>query len=104
MGVAVDGGVVQNKRKVINMSLGGGANAALDAAVNSAVAAGVTVVVAAGNSNTNACTASPARASAGACVCACVCVCGRELVWACWRVVAGRAVLDMVLQCCGSVE
>ena len=56
----------QNKRKVINMSLGGGINAALDAAVASAVASGVTVVVAAGNSNTNACNQSPARAPAGA--------------------------------------
>jgi subtilisin family serine protease len=57
--------VSQNKRKVINMSLGGGANAALDAAVNNAVAAGVLVVVAAGNSNANACNASPARAASG---------------------------------------
>jgi len=55
---------VPNKRKVINMSLGGGINAALDAAVASAVASGVTVVVAAGNSNTNACNQSPARAPA----------------------------------------
>ncbi len=60
----------QNKRKVINMSLGGGVNAALDAAVNAAVANGVVVAVAAGNSNTNACTFSPARAPAGVCVCA----------------------------------
>ena len=56
---------VQNKRKVINMSLGGGINAALDAAVAAAVANGVTVVVAAGNSNTNACNQSPARAPSG---------------------------------------
>jgi subtilisin family serine protease len=64
----------QNKRKVINMSLGGGINAALDAAVASAVASGVTVVVAAGNSNTNACNQSPARAPAGA-------LRGRVCVW-----------------------
>ncbi len=46
---------------VINMSLGGGASAALDTAVRNAVGAGVTVVVAAGNANTNACNSSPAR-------------------------------------------
>ena len=56
---------VQNKKKVINMSLGGGINAALDAAVAAAVASDVTVVVAAGNSNTNACNQSPARAPSG---------------------------------------
>ena len=64
----------QNKRKIINMSLGGSANAALDAAVNNAVAAGVVVVVAAGNSNANACNASPARAASGVYVCVCACV------------------------------
>ncbi len=47
---------------VANMSLGGGASAALDAAVASAVSDGVTVVVAAGNSNADACRYSPARA------------------------------------------
>ena len=52
---------VQNTKKVINMSLGGGASAAIDAAVEAAVGAGVVVVVAAGNSNANACNASPAR-------------------------------------------
>ncbi|MEQ9504056.1 MAG: S8 family serine peptidase [Deltaproteobacteria bacterium] len=46
---------------VANMSLGGGASAALDQAVASAVAAGVTFAVAGGNENTNACTRSPAR-------------------------------------------
>jgi subtilisin family serine protease len=46
---------------VANMSLGGTPSAALDAAVAGAVAKGVTVVVAAGNSNVDACTASPAR-------------------------------------------
>lgn len=48
---------------VANMSLGGGISTALDAAVNNAVAKGVTVVVAAGNSNVDACTQSPARAA-----------------------------------------
>ena len=48
---------------VANMSLGGGLSTALDAAVNNAVAKGVTVVVAAGTSNVDACTQSPARAA-----------------------------------------
>ena len=50
------------KPAVANMSLGGGASSALDAAVANAVAAGVTFVVAAGNNNRNACNYSPARA------------------------------------------
>ena len=49
---------------VANMSLGGGASTATDAAVDRMVARGVTVVVAAGNESQNACNASPARASA----------------------------------------
>lgn len=57
--------VIANAKRgsVINMSLGGGASTASDAAVDRAVAAGITVVVAAGNSNTNACNSSPARAA-----------------------------------------
>jgi subtilisin family serine protease len=50
------------KPAVANMSLGGGASSALDAAVANAVAAGVTFVVSGGNSNANACNYSPARA------------------------------------------
>jgi hypothetical protein len=46
---------------VANLSLGGPADAALDAAVNAVIADGVTVVVAAGNEATDACTVSPAR-------------------------------------------
>ncbi|GCD42121.1 S8 family peptidase [Streptomyces paromomycinus] len=46
---------------VANMSLGGGADEALDAAVQKAVAAGVTFAVAAGNESTDAGQGSPAR-------------------------------------------
>jgi hypothetical protein len=46
---------------VANMSLGGGASPAVDAAVTNSIASGVTYVVAAGNSGANACNYSPAR-------------------------------------------
>lgn len=46
---------------VVNMSLGGSTNGAIDAAVNDSITAGFTYVVAAGNSNANACSFSPAR-------------------------------------------
>lgn len=46
---------------VANMSLGGGASAALDSAVRNAIASGVTFAVAAGNENADACSSSPAR-------------------------------------------
>ncbi|MET9633503.1 S8 family serine peptidase [Lentzea sp. NPDC006480] len=46
---------------VANMSLGGGADATLDAAVRRSIAAGVTYAIASGNSNTDACSTSPAR-------------------------------------------
>ncbi|SDP12430.1 Serine protease, subtilisin family [Lentzea jiangxiensis] len=49
------------KPAVANMSLGGGAAAALDTAVRNSVASGVTYAVASGNSNTDACSSSPAR-------------------------------------------
>jgi subtilisin family serine protease len=49
------------KPAVANMSLGGGANTALDQAVRSAILKGVTFAVAAGNSNANASGFSPAR-------------------------------------------
>jgi len=51
-----------NKKSVINMSLGGGKNVALNAAVEAAWLAGVTTVVAAGNSADDACRYSPASA------------------------------------------
>jgi subtilisin family serine protease len=46
---------------VANMSLGGGADSALDTAVRNAIASGVTFAVAAGNDNANASNYSPAR-------------------------------------------
>ncbi|HXI22445.1 MAG TPA: S8 family serine peptidase [Pyrinomonadaceae bacterium] len=46
---------------VANMSLGGGVSSALDTAVNNSINDGVTYAIAAGNSNTDACTQSPAR-------------------------------------------
>jgi len=48
---------------VANMSLGGGASSAVDTAVNNLANSGVPIAVAAGNSNTDACTSSPARAA-----------------------------------------
>jgi subtilisin family serine protease len=48
---------------VANMSLGGGVSTALDTAVRNSIADGVTYAIAAGNSNANACNASPARVS-----------------------------------------
>jgi subtilisin family serine protease len=52
------------KPAVANMSLGGGASAALDDAVKRSIAAGVTYALAAGNDNTDACRQSPARTPA----------------------------------------
>jgi len=48
------------KPATANMSLGGGRNTALNAAVKALVASGVSTVVAAGNSNRDACSYSPA--------------------------------------------
>lgn len=50
-----------NKKAVANMSLGGGASSALDAAVRAAIKNGVMFAVAAGNSAGDACKLSPAR-------------------------------------------
>jgi subtilisin family serine protease len=52
-----------NRPSVANMSLGGGASAALDQSVSSAIASGISFAIAAGNSNTDACSTSPARVS-----------------------------------------
>ena len=49
---------------VANMSLGGGANLAVDLAVKNSIADGVAYAVAAGNSNAQACIFSPARVPA----------------------------------------
>ncbi len=49
---------------VANMSLGGGGNAAIDTAVNAAIADGVTFAVAAGNETADACAGSPSRVPA----------------------------------------
>ena len=45
---------------VMNLSLGGGFSASMNAAIAAAVADGITVVVASGNSNADACLSSPA--------------------------------------------
>jgi subtilisin family serine protease len=50
------------KPAIANMSLGGGANNAVDNAVRNSAASGVLYSLAAGNSGANACTQSPARA------------------------------------------
>lgn len=52
---------VSGQPAVANMSLGGGASAALDDAVRRSIADGVTYCIAAGNSSADASTASPAR-------------------------------------------
>ncbi len=51
------------KPAVANMSLGGDLNDALDRAIRSSIASGVTYTVAAGNENSDACLASPSRIS-----------------------------------------
>ncbi|MEI8411986.1 MULTISPECIES: S8 family peptidase [unclassified Kribbella] len=55
--------VTKNAKKpaVANMSLGGGADDALDAAVKASVDAGITYAVAAGNESSDACGGSPAK-------------------------------------------
>ncbi len=46
---------------VANLSIGGGPDAAVDAAVRKAISAGIAIAVAAGNKSWNACSFSPAR-------------------------------------------
>ena len=57
--------ILKNGKKpaVVNISLGGEANASLDSAVENLFNNGYVMVVAAGNSNTDACSSSPARVS-----------------------------------------
>jgi len=50
----------KKKPSVANMSLGGGISTTLNAAVEAAIKEGLNFVIAAGNSNTDACTSSPA--------------------------------------------
>ncbi|MDX2262091.1 MAG: S8 family peptidase [Gemmatimonadales bacterium] len=52
------------KPAVANMSLGGGVNTALNAAVTNAISSGVVFVVAGGNESTDACSRSPASTPA----------------------------------------
>jgi cerevisin len=52
----------KNAKSAANMSLGGGASRTLDRVVNAAVDAGIHFAVAAGNDNRNACNYSPAAA------------------------------------------
>ena len=52
---------VTHRPAVVNMSLGGSVNTAMDDAVRNAIASGLTFVVAAGNDNADASTKSPAR-------------------------------------------
>lgn len=59
-GIEYSNNANSDRTKVANMSLGGGASAALDNAVNNAV--DTLHVVASGNSNADACNFSPARA------------------------------------------
>ncbi|MEU1279941.1 S8 family peptidase [Streptomyces sp. NPDC005805] len=53
------------KPAVANMSLGGGADPVLDAAVRNSIASGITYAIAAGNSGANAANYSPARVTEG---------------------------------------
>lgn len=57
--------ILKNGKKpaVVNMSLGGDASTSLDSAVENLFDNGYVMVMAAGNSNTDACSASPARVS-----------------------------------------
>ena len=60
--VTADASKLGSKPAVANMSLGGGANQAVDDAVRRSAATGVLYAVAAGNDGANACNFSPARA------------------------------------------
>ena len=65
--VTADAANADNAKKpaVANMSLGGGANQAVDDAVTNSAASGILYAVAAGNDGADACNSSPARAGAG---------------------------------------
>ncbi len=57
----VTGNHLAGQPAVANMSIGGGASAALDAALRNSIADGVSYAVAAGNESEDACTGSPSR-------------------------------------------
>ncbi|KAG9124214.1 subtilisin-like serine protease [Ceratobasidium sp. 392] len=61
---AVTQGLASGKPSVATMSLGGGADSAIDSAVSNGIAKGVHFTIAAGNSNVNAANTSPARVAA----------------------------------------
>lgn len=71
------------KPAIANLSLGGSANASLDAAVKKSADSGVFYSIAAGNSGADACTASPARAGthAGVMTIAAIDINGIEPSW-----------------------
>ncbi|MEO3779232.1 S8 family serine peptidase [Micromonospora sp. B11E3] len=60
----VTGNHTAGQPAVANMSLGGGADTAIDNATVNSINDGITYAVAAGNENTNACNSSPARVAA----------------------------------------
>jgi subtilisin family serine protease len=60
----VTGNHAAGQPAVANMSLGGGASAALDQAVQNSIADGISYAVAAGNETEDACTGSPSRVAA----------------------------------------
>lgn len=57
----IDAVAKSGKPSVVNMSLGGPSNVAIDQAVKTAIAAGIHFAVAAGNEGEDAETSSPAR-------------------------------------------
>ncbi|QRV73648.1 cuticle-degrading protease [Ceratobasidium sp. AG-Ba] len=61
---AVTQGLASGKPTVATMSLGGGADSAIDSAVSNGISKGVHFTIAAGNSNVNAANTSPARVAA----------------------------------------
>jgi len=65
---SVERALDNHEKAVINLSLGGGIDSALDHAVNEANEIGIPVTVSSGNDGVDACLSSPARAEGGICV------------------------------------